>query len=80
MGGPGIIPPDPTGLSQLNKNLQVKSSSSSSSSSSFFFFFFKILFIYMTAQAGEAAEREEEAGSPLSREPDVRPNLKILGS
>ena len=38
-------------------------------------FFFKILFIYLTErdheQVERRAEREEEAGSRLSREPDV---------
>ena len=49
------------------------------------YFFFKILFIYLTERAqsgwGEwQAEGEGEAGSPLSREPDVGLNPSTLGS
>ena len=42
----------------------------------------KVLFIYLTerAQAGGAAEGEEEAGSLLSKEPDVGLNPRTPGS
>ena len=47
-------------------------------------FFFKILFIYLTErdhkQAERQAEREEEAGSPLSREPDAGLDPRTLRS
>ena len=48
--------------------------------------FLKILFIYLTererSQVGRETgrEREEEAGSPLSREPDMGLNPRTLGS
>ena len=51
----------------------------------FFFFFFKIffIFIYLTErnqkQAERQAEREEEAGSLPSREPDAGLDPRTLG-
>ena len=48
----------------------------------FYLFFKKILFIYLTerAQAGGVAEGEGEAGSLLSKDPDVGPDPWNLGS
>ena len=47
-------------------------------------FFLKILFIYLTDRehklAEKQAEREEEAGSLLSREPDAGLDPRMLGS
>ena len=48
------------------------------------FFFFKVLFIYLTQrepkQRERQAEGEGEAGSPLSREPEVGLDPRTLGS
>ena len=48
------------------------------------FFFLKILFIYLTDRdhryAGRQREREEEAGSLLSREPDAGLDPRTLRS
>ena len=45
-----------------------------------FYFIFKKDFIYLTAQAGKAAEGKGEASFLLSREPDVGLHLMVLGS
>ena len=46
--------------------------------------FFKILFIYLTEitsrQRGRQREREEEAGSLMSRQPDAALDPRTLGS